>query len=294
MAKPLTSSAQPQRPSSPQELRNPLDFVRLGLEAAKGGVPDVLIWAGGSILAVAAVMIPTLIAARKAELAAGTFLVATLAVLWLSWLAAKNPANFQVQRQWRVVQQPLRGDKLDQLDKELSAVHKLAADAFAKIKSDPAVKDKVRANIFLADYRRAPEGVGCELRMPAPFRRRMHEAGEWDLAFQPGWGATGEVFRSAQPVLTTDRLYGIPDSLQSVFDQLIAADLKAIISMPILDDKNPNVVAVLNVDVCERDVEPKDLTAVYGEIKGSTGFKNLYNLINQLDKAWLTIGLRTG
>jgi hypothetical protein len=271
-----------------------LEFVRIGLEAAKGGVPDVLIWAGGSILALAAVTIPSLIAAQRPELAVATFVFSAIAVAWLGWLAAKNPRNFQIQRQWRVVQQPLRGEKLELMDKELTAVHNKAAEAVARLKSDTGIKDKVRANIFLADYRRAPEGIGCELRMPAQFRRRMDEPKEWDLAFQPGWGVTGEAFRSAQPVLTTDRLYAIPESLRDVFDQTLAADLKAVISMPILDDKNPNVLAVLNVDVREYEMEPKDLTAIYEELKRSTGFKNLCNLLNQLDKAWLTIGLRTG
>jgi hypothetical protein len=279
-------------PGGAQELRNPLAFVQVGLEAAKGGVPDVLIWAGGSILAVAALMIPSLIAAQHAELAVGTFALAMIGVIVLTWIAAKNPARFQIQREWRVVQQPLRGEKFDALDKELSNVHKIAMDAFEKANPAKGIKEKVRVNIFLADYRRAPEGIGCELRMPAQLRRKMHVSSEWDLTFQPGSGATGEVFRSAQPVLTTDRLYGIPPSQEKIFDALIADNLKGIISLPILDNEHPDVLGVLSVDVCEIDTSYEHLSTVYEQIKGSPSFNNLCKLMNQLDKAWLTIGLR--
>ena len=113
-------------------------------------------------------------------------------------------------------------------------------------------------------------------------------------AFQPGTGATGEAFRSAQPVLTTDRLYGVPPALQDVYNRLIASDLTGVISLPILDGEYAGVIAVLNVDVCGHDVDYRDLSTAYDIIKSSARFGNLKRLLNELDKAWLTIGLRSG
>jgi hypothetical protein len=280
-------------PTAPQELQNPLDFVRTGLEAARGGAPQMFLWAGGSIVAVAALLLPALVGSDKAPYAFATFLVVTIALSTLTWLAAKNPGNFQIQREWRVVQQPLRGEKLDALEKELKAVHGIAVDAFKKAKS-AGDANNFRANIFLVDYRRAPEGVGLELRIPAQFRVMMVDPKEWALAFQPGWGATGEAFRSAQPVLTTDRLYGVPPNLHDVYDELLSTDLKGIVSLPILDSAYASVIAVLNVDFVGLDVNYDDLNIVYDAVKGSARFANLKRLLNELDKAWLTIGLRSG
>jgi hypothetical protein len=175
----------------------------------------------------------------------------------------------------------------------MKAVRGVAVDAFKKAK-DADDAQTVRANIFLVDYRRAPEGVGLELRIPAQFRVMMVDPKEWDLAFQPGSGATGEAFRSAQPVLTTDRLYGIPPALRDVYNQLIASDLTGIISLPILDSEHASVIAVLNVDVCGHDVDYEDLNTVYDTVKSSTDFGDLKRLLNGLDMAWLTIGLRSG
>ena len=282
-----------EKPAAPQELKNPLEFVRTGLEAAKGGAPQMFLWAGGSIVAIAALLLPALAGSANAPYAFATFCVVTIALGTLTWFAAKNPANFQIQREWRVIQQPLHGDKLDTLEKKLRAVRGVAVDAFKKAK-DAGDAQTVRANIFLVDYRRAPEGVGLELRIPAQFRVMMVDPKEWDLAFQPGSGATGEAFRSAQPVLTTDRLYGVPPALRDVYNQLIVSDLKGIISLPILDSEHASVIAVLNVDVCGHDVDYEDLNRVYDTVKSSTDFGNLKRLLNELDKAWLTIGLRSG
>jgi hypothetical protein len=285
----------------PKELQNPLAFVSSALEAAKGGPSQMFVWAGASILGLAALMVPTLLANNRPDYASGIFLVATGAVALFTWLAAKNPGNFLVQREWRLIQQPLHGDKLDLLAQRLEAVRGVAAEAFVKRKHEIGDKDKVRANIFLADYRRAPEGVGCELRMPALFRLKMKNPAEWELAFQPGEGATGEAFSSAQPVLTNNRMYGVPTALHDVFDKKIDAGLKAIVSLPILDNKNSNVTAVVNIDLCDDtadatkySVDYDDLNAVYEAIKKANGFATVGGELNKLDKAWLTIGLRNG
>jgi hypothetical protein len=276
--------------SNPQERKNPLDVLNIGLEAVKGGPAAMLVWAGGSIVALTVIVAPSFFAARRADLAFWTVLFAIVIVSLLAWLAVKHPARFLLQYRWRVVQQPMRNEKVvEALVKELSNIHGVARDAFEA--AMPDVGAQVRTNIFLADYRRAPDGVGCELRMPAPFRHRMLDASEWDIAFQPGQGATGEVFLVGQPVMTTKRLYGL-DSEKTIFDPVLSPKLKAIISLPIFDDEHPNVVAVLNIDVCgDADVKEEHLPQVYDKLRGSPNFQNVRNLINKLDKAWLTIGL---
>lgn len=281
------------KPPAPKELQNPLEFVRTGLEAAKGGAPQMYVWAGGSIFALAGVLMPSLVGVGQAFYALVTFGIATIALGILVFLAAKYTVTFQIQRDWRVIQQPLRGEKLEDLDKKLETLRTVAADAFKK-SLGTEVKDNVRANIFVVDYRRATEGVGIELRMPAQFRIKMDDPREWDLAFQPGRGATGEAFSSAQVVLTTDRLYGVPPALRDVYDKLIIADLKGIISLPILDSERSNVIAVLNVDICLIEVAHKDLNTVYEAIRRNGNFKDLEDSLNRVDKAWLTIGLRKG
>jgi hypothetical protein len=234
--------------SRPPESRNPLEYVRIGLEAAKAGAPAILVWTMGLILAIIFMVIPSLFAAQRPELAAITAGIGVVVLGLLSWLAVKNPATFLLQYRWRVVQQPMRNEKLVELVvEELKKVLAVAGDAFEV--AIPGIKNQVRANIFMPDYRRASEGVGFELRMPVEFRPGMLEASEWDLAFQPGQGATGQVFVSGQPVLTTDRLKGV-EGEKEVFEPIIARELKAIISLPIPDNERSNVIAVLNVDVC--------------------------------------------
>jgi hypothetical protein len=288
--------------SGAKELQNPLAFVPSALEAAKGGPSQMFVWAGASILGLAAVMVPTLLANSRPDYASVIFLVAAVAVGLFTWLAATNPGNFLVHREWRLIQQPLHGDDLDLLGRRLDAVRDIAAEAFVK-RHHEIDKNNVRANIFLADYRRAPEGVGCELRMPALFRLKMNNPAEWELAFQPGQGATGEVFSSAQPVLTTDRMYGVPSELHAVFNEKIDPGLKAIVSLPVLDNKNSNVIAVVNIDLTEKTAEATnysvdydDLNAVYEAIKKQrpNSMAALREELNKLDKAWLTIGLRNG
>jgi len=284
----------PARPVNPQELQNPLDFVRAGLAAAKGGAPQVFVWAGGSIIGTAAMVMPAFIGAGRAGYAVTTFIVAAVAVVALTWLGARRASDLDVLRRWRVVQQPLAAETLDALREQLRTVHALACKAFAEAVPKSRTRGKVRANIFLVDYRRAPEGVGCELRMPAQLRVRMGDPKEWELAFQPGWGATGEAFRSAQPVITTDRLYAIPAPLQGVFDALISRRLKGLISLPIRDGRH--VIGVLNIDIVEEDggltVKTEQLTQVYDGIRKAEEVRAIGDLLAEADKAWLSIGLR--
>jgi len=283
---------------SPQEQPNPLAFVREGLEAAKAGTPQVFIWAGASILGLAGVMITSLLAGTHPTHALVTFGLAILAVGAATWLAAKNPWNFQIQRDWRLIQQPLDGDKLNTVYGRLQSVRATAAAVFLKQKPEIGNKDKVRANIFLADYRRAPDGVGCELRMPAQFRLNMVDPAEWDLVFQPGQGATGEVFATRQPVLTIDRMYGVPPNLRDVFDKKITPGLRAIISLPISNSEKTNVIAVVNIDLCDPGsayaISYDDLNKVYDAIRmeNPNSLAALEDELNKLDKVLLTIALR--
>src|SRR5947209_11624745 len=117
--------------SRPQEPRNPLDFVRIGMEAVKGGAPAILVWAAGSTVALTIMVAPSFFAAQRAELALAAFVVAVLVLGLLSWLAIKNPATFLLQYRWRVVQQPMRNEKLvEALVKELSNIREVAQNAF--------------------------------------------------------------------------------------------------------------------------------------------------------------------
>jgi len=87
----------------------------------------------------------------------------------------------------------------------------------------------------------------------------------------------------------------VPGSKAEILDAVIARRLKAIISLPIFDNEWPNVIAVLNIDVCgEAEVKDEHLPKVYELVRGSQNFKNVCNMLNQLDKAWLTIGLGRG
>lgn len=281
--------------SAPPERQNPLDSLQsLGTEAVKAGTPAFIVWAAVAIVAITFTLTPSFFSTQRPDLGAGTIAAAFIAILLLVWIAIKNPANILLQYRWRVVQQPIRNEAVvEELIKELKLVLEAARTSFGAVV--PGIEQQVRANIFLADYRRAPEGVAFELRIPAAFRPGMLKPTEWDIAFQPGQGATGEVFIAGQPVLTTDRLYGVPESRKAVFKTIIPDDLKAIISLPIFDDERSNVIAVLNVDVCgDAAVGDELLPKVYEVVRASQNFKNVCNSLNRLDKAWLTIGLSRG
>jgi hypothetical protein len=270
-----------------------LEYLRIGLEAAKGGAPAILVWTMGAILGIIFMVTPSLIAARRADFAVTMAVTGVVVLVFLSWLAIKNPATLLLQYRWRVVQQPMRNEKLVGLAvQELKNVLGVACDAFDAV--IPGVKNQVRANIFMPDYRHASEGIALELRMPVEFRPGMVDASEWDLAFAPGQGATGEVFLTGSPVLAINRLIGVEDD-KDVFDPVIAANLKAIVSLPIADNEHANVVAVLNIDVCgDAVVGNEHLPPVYEKIRASASFQKLRESINKLDKAWLTIGLGPG
>jgi hypothetical protein len=273
-------------PQSP----NPFEIARLGLDAYKEGPPAVLVWAAGAVVALAAVTIPSLLASQQANLAVGTLAFSIVAIGFLCWLASRNDERL-LRYRWRVLRQPMQNDKLVRdVNAEMKKVYATACETFEQVL--PGVKDQVRTNIFLADFRRAPQGIAFELRMSPQFSRQMLEPTESRLSFQPGQGATGEVFLFGQPVLTTDRLYGVKPEEKPIYDAVIAAKLKAILSLPIADDKNTNVIAVLNVDVCgDALVKYEHLTKVYEAVKGSAAFVTLCALLNQFDKAWLTISL---
>jgi len=279
-----------------QELHNPLDFVKSGLEVSKGGVPGMFLWAGGSLIATAAVILPALASGDHPIYAFLTFLVATLAVGMLTYGAWKSTATVDVQREWRVVQQPLPFGEIETLADRLRNVHSEAVKAFQKTTGSSDIgKKNIRANMFLVDYRRATEGIGCELRMPSQLRVMMNNAQEWNVAFQPGWGATGEAFRSGQVVMTTDRLFGIPQSLVEIYDKQFPKSLKGVISIPIQDDdqaSHASVVAVLNIDVTDFVVEYRHLNEAYDEIKQSRAFRGVVEKVNGMPKARLIIGLR--
>src|SRR4051812_3659940 len=110
---------------------NALEYMRFGLEAAKAGAPAILVWTMGSILAIIFLVIPSSFAAQRADVAAFTFTFGAIVLALLGWLAVKNPAAFLLQYRWRVVQQPMRNEKLVQgVIQEFKKVLAVAADAF--------------------------------------------------------------------------------------------------------------------------------------------------------------------
>jgi hypothetical protein len=262
--------------------------VGLGLEAVKQGDRALLVYTAGAVFALTATMISASFAAQQPWLAGAAFVFGTLVAGLFGWLAARRQDGL-LKYQWRVVQQPIRDEKLvRQMNEALSKFYQAARKAFED--AIPGVGDMVRANIFLPDFRRAADGVAFELRMTPQFTLKMTQSGERHASFQPGYGATGTAFVSGQAVVTLDRLYGIPESHKSVYNAQIARELKAILSLPIRDDKS--VIAILNIDVCgDKPVSERQLNDVYENIRASRELTIIEDLLGQLKKAWLTITL---
>jgi len=260
------------------------------VEAFRESPPAALVWAAGATFALAAVAIPSLLAAQKATHAVATLAFSAVLIGFLCWLASNNDTR-RFQYQWRVIRQPMRDESLcNEVNTKVEKIYKVACDCCSK--ATPNLEADVRTNIFLPDFRRASQGVAFELRMSPLFHRQMRNPAESRLTFQPGQGATGEVFLTRQPVITMVRLYGVSLEDEPVFEHLISKDLKAIISIPIHDDKSQNVIAIFNIDICgDISVEYELLVGLYKAVSNSADFQDLSSLLNRFEKAWLKIGL---
>jgi hypothetical protein len=209
----------------------------------------------------------------------------------LAILSAHSYGRLPLQRQWRVIQQPLQADQADKVAKSLRTLRNLAATKLADATKIDCIEDNVRANVFLVDYRRAQEGVGFKLHMPIQLRVAMDNPIETELTLAPDLGATGTAFTSGQAVLTVDRPFGTPQRYHCVYEDIIHKDLKGIISVPILDDRHANVVAVVNVDVTEKDIEDSHLDQVYQSICSSKELRTFSKRLNRFKKARVTVGI---
>lgn len=152
---------------------------------------------------------------------------------------------------------PIDPSALDDMSQLLEHIRVGAFNFLHDLNND--LRDKhVRANAFLADYRRGGNGIAFKLVMLDKLRKNMNHPPEWQLEFGPGQGATGCVFIEADHRVTrrlpTDE--GEWDAVFKMSDELkekVHKDLKWIVSLPLKDPVSQCALAVLNVDGLDYD-----------------------------------------
>jgi predicted phosphodiesterase len=119
---------------------------------------------------------------------------------------------------------------------------------------EPRLLDRqVRANIFIADYRQAGDGVGYVLCMAEELRINMNHPSEWHMKFRPGQGATGMVFsegiqRFSRRLSKEEGQWETVFALSEEQKAAIHKDLEWILSLPLKDPASRETLAVLNID----------------------------------------------
>jgi hypothetical protein len=169
---------------------------------------------------------------------------------------------------------PIDRGVLDELATLLEQIRGVAFEHLKKLQ--PELEDrKIRANVFLPNYRDAQQGLPCVLFMPTELRIHMNYPPEWRLRLAPGQGLTGVVYSSgdqgiakrlAQAEGEWDEIYQLSDAQKASLHR----DLKWIISMPLKDPANENTLGVLNIDGLVHDFEYDTLSRVMTSLVQNT------------------------
>lgn len=161
---------------------------------------------------------------------------------------------------------PLKAGLLRELRELLSAIRTYTYDYLYGFEA--RLKDEqIRANIFIADYRQASDGVGYILYMPDELRIKMTHPAEWHMKFRPGQGATGMVFTDGQQRFSR-RLSKEAGEWETILpltkEQKDAAhkDLEWILSLPLKDPATRETMAVLNIDGLDHPFNDELLSSV--------------------------------
>jgi len=165
---------------------------------------------------------------------------------------------------------PLEPAALDEMSPLLEHIRHSSFNCLQTMNS--SLQDRqIRANVFLADYSKARDGIAFELFMPSELRKNMNHPPEWQLRFKPGEGATGRVFIEGDQRVTR-RLPTEEGEWESVFkmsDELkgkVHKDLKWIVSLPLKDPASQGALAVLNIDGLDYDFSDEQITDMLASI----------------------------
>lgn len=174
-------------------------------------------------------------------------------------------AKPNVVSEWRrtVPKYPIHPTALDEMSPLLEHIRHSSFNCLHPMNA--SLQDRqIRANVFLADYSKAKDGIAFELFMPNDLRKNMNHPPEWLLRFNPGQGATGCVFVEGDQRVTR-RLPNEEGQWESVFkmsDELkekVHKDLKWIVSLPLKDRASQSTLAVLNIDGLDYDFTDEQL-----------------------------------
>lgn len=128
---------------------------------------------------------------------------------------------------------------------------------FLKTKNPGLALAQIRANIFFPEYGESGKANDYKLKIFPGLHINMDRPREREISFEPGQGATGNVFKSGQSRVTQrlganevqsggggwDLVFNITDELAAI----IHPELKWIISMP-LKGEDGKPIGVMNVD----------------------------------------------
>lgn len=181
-------------------------------------------------------------------------------------------AEANVLSEWRrtVPKYPIQPTALGEMGQLLERIRQSSFSCLHAVNT--SLQDRqIRANVFLADYRKTGDGIACELFMPEELRKNMKYSAEWNLRFKPGQGATGCVFIEGVQRVTRRRssAEGDWESVLEMSDELKAKvhkDLKWIVSLPLKDPASQSALAVLNIDGLDHDFTDEALTDMLASV----------------------------
>jgi predicted phosphodiesterase len=187
-------------------------------------------------------------------------------------LASARAVSEELRWSRRLPKLPLSSGALSDMGKMLESVREKAFKAL-KTHESQLQDSQIRANIFLADYRKGTDGYAFVLYMPDGLRKNMNYEREWHITFLPGQGVTGLVFNQGQ-LRFSRRLSEAEGTWQDLSplneEQKASAhkDLEWILSVPLNDPNTGETLGVLNLDGLDHVFKDELLGTVVASVAG--------------------------